>query len=86
MDGSWRSQKWVHSESVVASVLLRWLAPFVDENRLGRVVAETLFLLDPASGLKRRPDLAFVSTNAGLLAVEYPEPRRGMSSPTSPSR
>jgi Uma2 family endonuclease len=49
-------------ESVLASLLLRWLAPFADANRLGRVVTETLFLLDPVSGLKRRPDLAFVSS------------------------
>jgi Uma2 family endonuclease len=59
-------------ESVVASVLLRWLAPFVDENRLGRVVAETLFVLDPAAGLKRRPDLAFVSRQRWPLRHRIP--------------
>jgi Uma2 family endonuclease len=49
-------------ESLLASLLLRRMANHSDENQLGRVVAETLFLLDPGLGLKRRPDLAFVST------------------------
>ncbi len=47
--------------SVVATVLVRWMAAYVDEQQLGRVASETLFLLDPELGLKRRPDLAFVS-------------------------
>lgn len=59
-------------ESVLASELMRWMAPHVDENRLGRVVSETLFLLDPALGLKRRPDLAFVSTERWPLRRRVP--------------
>jgi Uma2 family endonuclease len=49
-------------ESGLASLLLRWLAPYTDENQLGRVVSETLFLLRQEPELKRRPDLAFVSS------------------------
>jgi Uma2 family endonuclease len=59
-------------ESLLASLLSRWMAPHADENQLGRVVAETLFLLDPALGLKRRPDLAFVSTQRWPLRRRVP--------------
>ncbi len=59
-------------ESLLASLLWRWMAPHVDENHLGRVVCETLFLLDPALGLKRRPDLAFVSTQRWPLRRRVP--------------
>jgi Uma2 family endonuclease len=58
--------------SVLAAILIRWMAPYVDENQLGRVVPETLFLLDPALGLKRRPDLAFVSTERWPLRRRVP--------------
>jgi Uma2 family endonuclease len=59
-------------ESLLASLLLRWMAPHADENQLGRVVTETLFLLDPARGLKRRPDLAFVSIQRWPLQRRVP--------------
>jgi Uma2 family endonuclease len=45
----------------VASILFRILGQFAWANKLGNVDSEMLFLLDPDSGLKRRPDLAFVS-------------------------
>jgi Uma2 family endonuclease len=45
----------------VASILSRILGPFVWVNELGSLDSEMLFLLDPGAGLKRRPDLAFVS-------------------------
>jgi Uma2 family endonuclease len=45
----------------VASTLLVILGDFVRGHRLGKVVSETLFLLDKTADLKRRPDLAFVS-------------------------
>jgi len=48
-------------ETVIASILLENLGPFVTAQALGRCVSETLFLIDPATTLKRRPDLAFVS-------------------------
>jgi len=59
-------------ESLLASLLSRWMAPHADENQLGRVVCETLFLLDPALGLKRRPDLAFVSKQRWPLRRRVP--------------
>ncbi len=59
-------------ESLLASLLSRWMAPHAHENRLGRVVSETLFLLDPSLGLKRRPDLAFVSTERWPLRRRIP--------------
>ncbi len=59
-------------ESLLASLLCRWMAPHADENQLGRVVSETLFLLDPTLGLKRRPDLAFVSTQRWPLRRRVP--------------
>ncbi len=48
-------------ENWVASVLWGFLKDYTKAHRLGRVNAEMLFLLDAASDLQRRPDLAFVS-------------------------
>ncbi len=48
-------------EGDVASLLTVILGGFVKAQRLGRVVSEMLFRLDPATGLSRRPDLAFLS-------------------------
>lgn len=45
----------------VASTLLAILDDFVRNHRLGKVIGETLFILDRSTDLKRRPDLAFVS-------------------------
>jgi Uma2 family endonuclease len=59
-------------ESLLASLLWRWMANHAHENQLGRVVCETLFLLDPALKLKRRPDLAFVSTQRWPLRRRVP--------------
>ena len=53
-------------ESVLASFLQGLMGPFASSNGLGRVVTETLFLIDRARNLKRRPDLAFISASAGL--------------------
>jgi len=47
----------VHS----ASILFRILGQFAWTRKLGCVESEMLFLLDANAGLKRRPDLAFVS-------------------------
>ena len=49
------------------------MANHAQENQLGRVVSETLFLLDPALGLKRRPNLAFVSTERWPLRRRIPD-------------
>jgi len=59
-------------ESTLASLLARWLAPYADENHLGLVVTETLFLIDPTGNLKRRPDLAFVSVERWPLRRRVP--------------
>ncbi len=44
-----------------------------DRLGLGRVVTETLFLLDRSRKLKRRPDLAFVSANRWSLKRAVPD-------------
>lgn len=48
-------------ETRLASILLGYLLPFGTAKQLGRACMETLFLLDPARGLERRPDVAFIS-------------------------
>jgi Uma2 family endonuclease len=56
----------------IASILQEWLAPFARSNRLGRAVTEMLFRIDPASGLERRPDVAFVSHDRWPLERRVP--------------
>ena len=48
-------------ESVIASRLHGFLFMFLSQHRLGRALAETLFLIDKSKDLQRRPDVAFVS-------------------------
>jgi Uma2 family endonuclease len=48
------------------------MGPFARSNRLGRVVTETLFLIDPVQVLKRRPDVAFVSSIRWPLKRKMP--------------
>ena len=60
-------------ESILASFLLDLMGPVARSNRLGRVVTETLFLLDRARKLKRRPDVAFVSAKRWSLKRDVPE-------------
>ena len=48
-------------ESTFASDLVVYLGQFALSQKLGRVVSEVLFLLNPEARLKRRPDIAFVS-------------------------
>ncbi len=59
-------------EGFLAARLMLWLAPFVDEARLGRIVVEMLFALRPSPELKRRPDLAFVSAERWPLRKRVP--------------
>ncbi len=59
-------------EGFLASTLMRYLAPFVHEARLGCVVAEMLFLLEVSPELKRRPDLAFVSAERWPIGKRVP--------------
>lgn len=58
-------------QSVLGSMLLAYLAPFVARNRLGIAVAETLFALGDEPRLQRRPDLAFVSSSRWTSPVPY---------------
>jgi Uma2 family endonuclease len=60
-------------ESILASFLQDLMGPFARSSRMGRVVTETLFLLDHSRKLKRRPDLAFVSAKRWSLKRSVPE-------------
>lgn len=48
-------------EIEIASMLDQALGMFAKPRRLGRVVAEMIFRIDPARNLQRRPDVAFIS-------------------------
>ena len=60
-------------ETWFASELFGWLLRSPGIQQHGRVLSEMLFLLDAASDLKRRPDLAFVSHDRS--ARNRPVPR-----------
>jgi Uma2 family endonuclease len=60
-------------ESILASLLQGLMGPVARLGRLGRVVTETLFLLDRTRKLKRRPDLAFVSIKRWSLKRVVPD-------------
>jgi Uma2 family endonuclease len=59
--------------SRITSRLDHRLGPFAEANALGTVVMETLFILDIAKDLRRRPDLAFVSRARWPLERAIPE-------------
>jgi Uma2 family endonuclease len=59
-------------ESILASYLLVLISRIARSNRLGWVVNETLFMIDPARKLKRRPDVAFVSAERWSLKLQVP--------------
>lgn len=48
------------------------LGPLALGNKLGTVVTEGMFILDPARDLRRRPDLAFVSAERWPLDRPVP--------------
>ena len=60
-------------ESILASFLQDLMGPIARSNRLGRVVTETLFLIDRGRKLKRRPDVAFVSAERWSLKRQVPD-------------
>ena len=60
-------------ESIVASFLLSLIGPFARSNGQGRAVNETLFMIDRARKLKRRPDVAFVSAERWSLSRRVPD-------------
>ncbi len=55
-----------------ASCLHGLLWHFVRERQLGRAVSEGLFILDADKDLRRRPDVAFISTQRLPLDQELP--------------
>jgi Uma2 family endonuclease len=61
--------------SWIASLLQENMGPYAKARRLGTVVTEGLFILDPVRNLRRRPDLAFVSIQR--WARERPLPEEG---------
>src|SRR5262245_5921277 len=56
----------------IASKLTQTMGPFATANRLGQVVSELLFLIDPARRLRRRPDVAFISRDRWPLHRRAP--------------
>ncbi len=58
--------------SWLAGRLDQRLGPFVEDNRLGTVVPEMLFILDREADLRRRPDVAFVSAARWPLGQNPP--------------
>src|SRR5205085_3798407 len=61
--------------SLIASRLQINMGYFVEAGRHGTLAMETLFILDAKRNLRRRPDLAFVSTQSWPL--ERPVPKEG---------
>jgi Uma2 family endonuclease len=59
--------------SFIALRLFLEAAPFSAAHRLGIVVAEVLFILDPKQNVRRRPDVAFVSAERWPLDRLIPE-------------
>lgn len=45
----------------ICGVFHEWIAPFARRHQLGRAAPEMIYLLNPSTGLKRRPDFSFVS-------------------------
>ena len=56
----------------IATVLVARLAAFVTQHQLGRAMQEMLFDLTVATGRKRRPDVAFVSSDRWPLTRRIP--------------
>src|SRR5712692_568598 len=61
--------------SWIASRLQSTMGPFAEADRLGTVVTEALFILDAKRNWRRRPDVAFVSSQS--WALERPIPEEG---------
>jgi Uma2 family endonuclease len=59
--------------SLIASWLHIHMGSFVEAGRLGILAIETLFILDGKRNLRRRPDIAFVSTERWPRERPIPE-------------
>jgi Uma2 family endonuclease len=53
--------------NIIAVRILQQLLACVEANRLGKVTIDSLFILDSARDLRRRPDVAIVSASAWPL-------------------
>jgi Uma2 family endonuclease len=60
-------------ESQMARLIVAQLLGFLQQNPVGTVEFETLFLIDPARGLKRRPDVVFISGERWPLGRRAPK-------------
>lgn len=58
--------------SLIASELHIFLGYYARQHQCGRVVGETVFILDPELDLRRRPDVAFVSKDRWALDSPLP--------------
>jgi len=61
VDGQVVEKKMSARETEIASILVGMLTPYLRTNRLGKVVGEMLFRINPENDLRRRPDVAFIS-------------------------
>ncbi len=61
------------SECELASLIAFAMNQIVQSQQRGKVLVELLFLLDAARGLKRRPDLAFVSSRKWPVRRRIPD-------------
>jgi Uma2 family endonuclease len=59
--------------TVITTRIITALDPVVTAQRLGSVAGETVFVLDPHTDLRRRPDVAFISAARWPLDREIPE-------------
>ncbi len=73
VDGQIVSKKMGALELQVAARLFARLSAHVEGRGLGTAEVEMIFLLDPSTGLQRRPDVAFVSRDR--WPIDEPAPR-----------
>jgi Uma2 family endonuclease len=59
--------------TLIAARLAYRMGPLAESRRLGTVVPEMLFILDRARDIRRRPDVAFVSSSRWALDRIIPE-------------
>jgi Uma2 family endonuclease len=63
VDGQIVEKRMGARESEIATILGAFLFQFARANRLGRALVEFMFRIDAEKDLKRRPDVAFVSSS-----------------------
>src|ERR1022692_4052679 len=61
VDGQIREKTVGVRQGEIATLLIGFLFTFLRQHKLGRVLSETMFLIDAAKGLQRRPDVAVIS-------------------------